>query len=136
MRNMDKKEDYGYQTACPDRYNILKEFAKKNRTFPTLTETILWHLLKGRAFGVKFQRQHIVCDYIADFICIEKKIIIEVDGGYHFRGNQIVKDILRDDRLEKLGYIIVRFKNEEILHDTERVINIIKGTILAERNEQ
>ena len=67
--------------------------------------------------------------YIADFVCLEKKIIIEIDGGYHFTDNQIVKDEDRTDILESFGFKVIRFTNEEVLFNTNNVILEIKRTI-------
>lgn len=62
---------------------ILKEFAKENRREMTIAEKILWEGIRNKKTGYKFRKQHPIGDYIADFICIEKKPVIEVDGGYH-----------------------------------------------------
>jgi len=116
---------YDYMTSSPDRYELLKDFAKKNRKNPTLAESFLWAQVKGKSLGVKFQRQHIIYDYIADFVCLEKKLIIEIDGGYHFIGKQIVKDSERTEILESLGFKVIRFSNEEVLYNTKNVIQKI-----------
>ena len=71
-----------YQTATTN-YKLLEEFAKKNRKFPTEAESALWYYLKGGVMGEHFRRQHVLQDYIPDFICLSKKLIIEIDGGYH-----------------------------------------------------
>ena len=72
-----------YKTAAPDRYELLKAFARENRKKMTLAETILWEHIRGKALGVKFLRQHVIGDYIADFLSCEGGLVIEVDGGYH-----------------------------------------------------
>ena len=72
-----------WKTASPDRYELLKEFAKENRQFMTEAEKALWMHLKGNALGHKFLRQHIIGDYIVDFLCRDAQVVIEVDGGYH-----------------------------------------------------
>ena len=121
--------DYSYKWASPDRYKLLKDYAKKNRMNPTLAESVLWTQLKGKSLGVKFQRQHVICDYIADFVCIDKMLIIEVDGGYHFQKDQIKKDTDRSEVLESLGFSILRFTNDDVLFCTDNTINIIKQFI-------
>ena len=118
-----------YKTACPDRYDILKELAKENRNHPTLAESLLWKYLKRKSLGVKFLRQHPVLDFIPDFICIEKGLIVEVDGGYHAIRSQIEEDETRTKRLSDMGYKVIRFTNEEVLHDIDSVINKIKKEI-------
>ena len=72
-----------FQTASPDRYDLLKVFARKNRNNQTTAEICLWQQLRCETLGVKFKRQHIIYDYIVDFICLEKNLVIEVDGAYH-----------------------------------------------------
>ena len=72
-----------YRTASPDRYEILKAFAQENRNNPTLAEQVLWKYLDRKQLGVKFLGQHIIGDYIVDFVSREQGLIIEVDGAYH-----------------------------------------------------
>ena len=72
-----------WKTASPDRYELLKAFAKENRQFMTEAERTLWMRLRGNVLGHKFLRQHIIGDYIVDFLCRDAQVIIEVDGGYH-----------------------------------------------------
>lgn len=115
-----------YQTASPDRYDFLKAFARENRNNPTPAEICLWQRLRCGALGVKFKRQHIICDYIADFVCLERNLIVEVDGAYHFIGDQIVHDAYRTEELESIGFKILRFTNEEVIDNTESVIRKIK----------
>ena len=69
-----------WKTASPDRYELLKEFAKENRQFMTEAERALWMRLKGNALGHKFLRQHIIGDYIVNFLCRDAQVVIEVDG--------------------------------------------------------
>ena len=116
-------------TASPDRYELLKEFAKKNRKNPTMAESFLWQQLKGEALGVKFRRQHVIYDYIADFACLEKNLIIEVDGGYHFIDAQVEEDRIRTVLIEQMGFSILRFTNEEVLNEIENVMARIKEKI-------
>ena len=123
-----------FNTASPDRYLLLKDFAKKNKQFPTDAERVLWDHLKAKQLGIKFNRQHIIGDYIVDFVCIEKRLVIEVDGGYHSEYEQIEKDEFRTQRLNELGFSVIRFKNEEILANISNVLIIIKNN-LKNRNE-
>ena len=78
------------------------------------------------ALGVKFRRQYVVYDYIADFICLEKKLIIEVDGGYHFVESQVEEDRIRTVLIEQMGFSILRFTNEEVFYAAEQVLGRIK----------
>lgn len=119
----------GYKTAAPDRYELLRSFARANRKNMTLSEQILWNVIRKKYFGVRFLRQHVIGDYIVDFICIEEKLIIEVDGGYHSEPKQQNEDQQREEWLKAHGFRVIRFKNEEIMNELPKVINIIKITI-------
>ena len=120
------RNDGNYNTASPDRYLLLKGFAQINKQSPTDAEKLLWEHIRVKQLSVKFNRQHIIGDYIVDFVCIEKRLIIEVDGGYHSEYEQIEKDEFRTERLKDLGFSVIRFKNEDILRDISNVLNIIK----------
>ena len=128
------KNEGGYNTASPDRYVLLKEFAHKNKQFATEAESLLWEHIRAKRLAVKFNRQHIIGDYIVDFVCIEKKLVIEVDGGYHSEYEQIEKDEFRTERLKELGFSVIRFTNEEVIKDIWGTINKIKS-ILNEKSE-
>lgn len=116
---------WNYQTADPLNYGLLKENARKNRQQMTLAETVLWNELRGNGLGVKFLRQHIIGDYIVDFVCKQTGLIIEVDGGYHSTPEQQQLDDLRTDFLHSQGFHVIRFTNDEVLYDTERVLEEI-----------
>lgn len=118
-----------FKTASADRYEILKEFARKNRKNATEAEYILWQYLRRDALGYKFLRQHIIGDWIADFVCLEKHLIIEVDGGYHSEHEQIKLDTTRTEALNEMGFSVVRFKNEEIYFDINKVLETIEYTL-------
>lgn len=118
-----------YETTSPDRYDILKDFARKNRKEMTKSEDILWNTLRKNLQGYKFRRQHIIMDYIADFVCLSEKLVIEVDGGYHEEPEQQYDDQIRTDYLQKRGYRVIRFKNEEVTSDIKYVINKIKDEL-------
>lgn len=106
-------------------YDVLKEFAKENRKHQTEAERSLWTELRRNQLGYTFKRQHIIGSYIADFVCLDYKLIVEVDGGYHSQPEQMFLDEMRTKWLEQVGYKVIRFKNEEIIGDIERVLNII-----------
>ena len=131
-----KKSYNGQMTyASPDRYGLLKEYARENRNNMTLGEKALWSSLRHKFLGHRFYRQYIIADYIVDFLCHEGGVIIEVDGGYHseprqaeddeLRPRQAEDDELRTQRLEQLGFHVLRFSNEEILENIEDVENRI-----------
>ncbi len=118
-----------WQTADPALYNILKTNAAHNRHNPTQAEEILWQLLKSHNLDEHFRRQHIIMDYIADFVCMRRMLIIEADGEYHFTPEQQPEDTIRENRLREQGFEILRFKNNEILCNPEGVVSKIKETL-------
>ena len=118
-----------FQTASPDRYELLKAFARENRNNQTDAEKCLWQQLRNGELGVKFKRQHIIYDFIADFVCLEKMLIIEVDGAYHLTDSQTEYDIYRTEELERFGFCVLRFTNEEVIYETQEVIRKIKESI-------
>ena len=122
---------YIYETADEMEYELLKNNAIHNRQYATEAERLLWHYLKEKKIGYKFRRQHIVGEYITDFINLKHKLIIEIDGKYHQEAEQVIKDTQRTQYLEQKGYTVIRFTNEEVFNHMEDVINKIKGTIMA-----
>ena len=115
--------------ADPILYNELLSHARRMRGNATLAEQRLWECLRGKGLGVKFRRQHPIDGYIADFICLTEMLIIEVDGGYHQDYQQEEADILRTEKLNKLGYRVIRFSNEEVLYNTDNVLSTIRDCI-------
>lgn len=118
-------KDFGVHTADPMLYGMLKEFAEENRKNPTEAESVLWNALKAKGTGLKFRRQHIIEDFIVDFYCNEKKLTVELDGGYHNKPEQMKSDEERTARLKELGYTELRFTNEQVLCDIDNVIKDI-----------
>ena len=116
-----------YKTSSPDRYALLKEYARENRKNATLAEKYLWEHLRDGACGVEFLRQHIIGDYIADFVSRHEGLIIEVDGGYHSERQQQEDDAIRESHLEQMGFNIMRFTNEEVLYDIDNVLQQIEN---------
>ena len=76
--------------------------------------------------GMKFRRQHPVGHYIADFVCLERRLIIELDGGQHSLPEELLRDRQRDAWLEKEGYTVVRFWDNEVLTNTKGVLEVIR----------
>ena len=116
----------GYQTAAPDRYDILKEFAKQNRKNMTPSEQALWNALRKSLGSWRFRRQHPIGDYIADFICLSEKLVVEVDGEYHNTEEQRIDDKVRTHSLRQMGFRVIRFSNQEVDADIISVIRRIK----------
>ena len=116
-----------YKTAYPDRYELLKAFARENRKQMTLAESVLWEALrKGSLSGHKFLRQHVIGDFIVDFLCRDDGLILVVDGGYHSEPQQEVSDAERDEWLEHQGYTVMRFSNDEVLYNLNNVLITIE----------
>ena len=120
-----------YETADCANYDLLSAYADYNKSHPTEAESIVWDLLKAKSInGYKFRRQHVINDYIVDFVCLNKKLVIEIDGQYHLEGQQIVKDRSRTEDLQNSGYTVIRFSNEEVIGNTAEVIKCIKKTLM------
>ena len=127
---MTNKPVYGYEMADPVTYELLKDFAAENRNKPTEGETILWEYLKSNRQGFHFRRQHIIGLFIADFVCLKHKLVVEIDGLYHQLPEQQTSDKQRTEWLEDKGFKVLRFTNEEVLANTETVVNVIKTYII------
>jgi PncC family amidohydrolase len=120
------KSDNSYPTADPMTYSLLKKFVSEHRGNPTEAEKVLWEIVRGRKMaGFKFRRQHIISNFIADFVSLREKLIIEVDGLYHQLSENKISDEERTKDLNRLGFEVIRFTNEQVLHVTDEVINTI-----------
>jgi very-short-patch-repair endonuclease len=110
----------GYQFA--GLVNLARELREK----PTTAEALLWQLLRNRQLlGFKFRRQHQFGDYIADFYCHEARLVIECDGSVHDRNEQWHHDQNRDAYMIAQGLRVLRFTNQQVLNNTERVLEEI-----------
>lgn len=104
----------------------LNPLAKKLRKQFTDTERLLWQHLRAKQIeGLKFRRQQPIGRYIVDFVCFEKKLIIELDGGQHTQSEQRQKDIERDKWFEGQGYNLLRFWDNEVLTNIRGVLEEI-----------
>jgi len=104
-------------------------FAKQLRLNTTDAESILWYNLRNRRFlGNKFRRQMPVGKYIVDFVCLEKMLIIELDGGQH--AEAVEYDLMRTKALNKRGYKVIRFWNDEVLTNLYGVLHNIKEHLI------
>ena len=81
--------------------------------------------------GAHFRQQHVILDYIPDFVCLSNKLIIEIDGGYHAVGEQPERDAERAEELGKQGFTILRFTNEEVLFNIDEVLNTISDSLVS-----
>ncbi len=116
--------DPGYMTSDKTIWGTLKTNARTNRKEQTEAEQILWEALRNSKMGFKFRRQHAIDKYIADFVCLEKKLIVEVDGEIH--NSQKEQDEFRTSILNQIGFDVIRFTNEEVINDLENVLIQIK----------
>ena len=123
----EKKENsYNYQTADSVTYGLLKKFVEEHRSNPTKAEDILWQVVRGKKLdSFKFRRQHIIGTYIADFVCLSQKLIVEVDGLIHEIPENKLSDAKRTEELTRLGFDVMRFTNDEVINKTDKVINNI-----------
>ncbi|HDM8219597.1 endonuclease domain-containing protein [Vibrio campbellii] len=85
-------------------------------------EEVLWQKIRRKQLGVKFRRQHGIGRYIVDFYCVELNLVIEIDGDSHFSDEGKEKDAMRDAFMETLGIKVLRFTNEEVMQQTESVL--------------
>ncbi len=106
----------------------LKDLARQNRNNATLAEKMLWKQLKGKKLkGYDFHRQKPVENFIADFYCYGLRLIIEVDGSSH--NEKLDYDEIRQKRLEDLGFTVLRFTNDDVLHNLEGVIKSLEDWV-------
>jgi very-short-patch-repair endonuclease len=98
--------------------------ARRIHREPTPAEEVLWEAVRGHRLGVRFRRQHAIDRFIADFVCLPAKLIVEVDGEIH--DEQTRKDEERDAVLTGLGYMVRRYRNDQVLPDPTWVVNDIK----------
>ena len=104
----------------------LTKFAKELRKNGTDAENIIWYHLRAKQFeGLKFRRQQPIGNYIVDFVCFSKKIVIELDGGQHDIKRIKQKDKKRDTWLQKQGFKVLRFWNNEIFENLDGVLEVI-----------
>ena len=105
-------------------------FAKNMRSNMTKEEFIIWQKVRAKRFlGYKFKRQVLIGDYIVDFLCPEKKLIIEIDGGQHNALDKIEKDNIRTKYFEDNGFRVLRFWNNEVLNNMDGVYEVIKRNL-------
>ncbi|PAQ10703.1 hypothetical protein CIT26_07405 [Mesorhizobium temperatum] len=110
-----------HQPVAPTK----RRFARSMRREPTEAEDRLWHELRGRRLDrIKFRRQVPVGKFIADFVCAEARLIVEIDGSQHADSNY---DRVRDAELKARGFRVLRFWNDDVLRD----LNAVCDTIIA-----
>lgn len=106
------------------RLERMLEAARKLRKESTLAEQRLWFYLRDNRFcNIRFKRQHVIKYYIADFVCLKYRLIIEVDGSQHLNNHEY--DNKRTQFLEELDYKVIRFWNHDVLKNTKNVLEKI-----------
>ena len=130
----------GYHTTSVEQWKLLSQYANENRKKTTQAEYILWQELRNRKLnGFKFRRQHPINGYIPDFVCLSRKLIVEVDGGYHLGEQQGELDKERTHWLNQSEYRLLRFTNDQVLKELPWVLEEIKSSLgspnLAEEEE-
>ena len=104
--------------------------ARNLRKNQTKEEDILWQLLRNRQFmGLKFKRQVPIGNYIVDFVCEEKKLVIEIDGGQHNIPDNVKADEVRTNYINSKGYRVVRFWNNDINQNIEGVYETLLSLV-------
>jgi len=126
------KDTSYWAKADPFIYDLLKEYSIKMRNNPTRAEQRLWISLSGKKLGeYKFRRQHIIGQYITDFVCLKQNLIIEIDGLIHQLPDNIISDQERTQWFEKEGFKVIRFTNDEVLTNLSHVLNKIETELVG-----
>jgi very-short-patch-repair endonuclease len=112
----------------------LNEKRRELRKSLTPAEATLWSAIKNKQLqGKKFRRQHSIENFIVDFYCAEEKLIIELDGQGHYQAGTAYADGDRDDRLQKLGFKVLRFENKLVFNHLDGVLEEIASYFSTER---
>jgi len=110
----------------PNRFVLARSRELRQRM--TLPEKVLWQFLRGCTFaGLRFRRQHPIGDYIADFCCPQKKVVIELDGGYHHATKQA--DAERDAFLKQRGFRVFHFTNDHVFDRIDWLLQTIASEL-------
>ncbi|QEL23933.1 DUF559 domain-containing protein [Bosea sp. F3-2] len=105
-----------------------RQFARDLRRYSTEAESVLWSLLRDRRLdGLKFRRQVPLLGYTVDFVCIERRLIVEVDGRQHAWETEY--DAVRTAEIERHGFTVIRFRNDEIIDNRDAVTAVIRQAV-------
>lgn len=113
-----------YHTAKRNIWEGLKEYGREMRKAPTKAEELLWKKVRNKKIGYKIRRQHAIDKFICDFVCLEKQLVIELDGEIHKFQKQ--EDRFREDLIGDKRFSILRFSNDEIINNLENSVALIK----------
>ncbi|MDO9561178.1 MAG: endonuclease domain-containing protein [Bradyrhizobium sp.] len=110
-----------------------KERARNLRSSQTSAEAKLWQALRNRRLARwKFRRPHSIDRYIVDFVTLDGKLIVEVDGVTHAEPSELARDKARTDVLEACGFLVVRVTNTDVYDNLEGVLEMIETTLRSE----
>ena len=123
------EEGHGYYHTNPNTWKKSIVNAREMRKNPTEAEEKFWKCVKAGKLGYKFRRQHPIGFYIPDFVCLKKRLIIEIDGSYHNSPEQKVLDEERTSALINRGFKIIRFTNDDVIGDLDNVIKSVKSEL-------
>jgi very-short-patch-repair endonuclease len=109
---------------------IYTERARELRRNANEAEKLLWWRLRGgQLSGHKFRRQHALGDYIGDFVCLSARLVVELDGDTHGDDERERKDAKRTEIIERNGFRVIRFWNDEVFHNMDGVIEAIGNAL-------
>jgi very-short-patch-repair endonuclease len=117
----------GWETAEKMYWDKLKVFSRDNRKGQTQAESIIWQEVRAGKLGHKIRRQHAIGVFIADFVCLDKRLVIEIDGEYHKLNDEY--DQARTAFLKDEGFDVMRFTNDEVMGRLDSVIQQIKSRL-------
>jgi leucyl-tRNA synthetase len=121
----------GYINSSVEEWKKTIAFAKQNRKEATVEEDIIWQEIRNKNIaGFKFRRQHPVAGYIPDFVCLEKRLIVEIDGEYHNDEEQKIFDKGREEWLKEAGFTMIRFTNDQVNNNLSTVLKEIEQALL------
>ena len=124
------KSAFGEGGMFNQAHPLIFQNAKALRKNMTDAEKLLWGYVKGGIDGFKIRRQHPIGQYIADFYCHAVKLVIELDGKIHDFIEVKRNDEQRENGLISSGYVVIRFSNEEVFQDIEKVLQTIKNKVI------
>jgi very-short-patch-repair endonuclease len=104
--------------------------SREMRHNPTRAEKMLWRALRTNQLGVTFRRQHPIGPYIVDFGCLEKRLVLEADGGGHVEPDQAEDDKMRDEYLKARGFRVRRYSNLDVLNNLDGVLKDIADALI------
>jgi very-short-patch-repair endonuclease len=120
----NEKQLPGYITANLQSYRFIKDGRENLKNNPTEAEKLIWEYLRNKKTGHKIRRQHVIDNFIADFVCLPKKAVIEIDGEIHIQQKEY--DAFRTNTLNEKGYKVIRFTNAEVFANPALVATKIK----------